>query len=463
MVAQQPKQKVCIANRGEIALRIGRACKKLGYATFQIYSEADRDTFFVSQADEAQCIGAAPAAESYLHIQNIVQAALQAGCAAVHPGYGFLSENADFAVAVQKAGMIFIGPEPETIRLLGNKTEARNIVLAQGVSVAPGVVAGLSDEELLSEAQKVGFPLILKAVAGGGGRGMRVVYSIDEMQAALPRVRAEAEKFFSNADVYFERYIENPRHVEVQLFGDGTGKVLHFGTRECSLQRRHQKIVEEAPAVFLSEEQRQEIQREAVAAAASVKYRNAGTAEFLVDAHGHYFLEINTRIQVEHPVTEMICGIDLLSLQIETAFGASLDLEQKDIQTTGHAIECRVYAEDVLNGFAPARGSLQKVHSQEFPFFREDRGFFEDDTISFFYDALLTKLIVYGDSRDDAIAKMRQVLAQYQIEGVKNSLPFHRWLFIQSAFVKDQFDIAFLDTIFSNQDLDLVERVWDSL
>ena len=455
-------KKVCIANRGEIALRIGRACKAKGIATFQPLSEADEQSSFARAADECVVIGKAQAADSYLNIEKIVAAAVEAKCDAIHPGYGFLAENAEFAAAVSKAGLVFIGPRPETIRLLGNKTEARKAVIAGGVSVAEGVSGGLSDEELVKEAKAAGFPLIVKAVGGGGGRGMRVVNDLDEFEAALPRVRAEAKKFFASEDVYFERYIQHPRHVEVQLFGDSKGNVVHFGTRECSLQRRHQKILEEAPAIFLSNELRERIEQDAVRAAASVGYENAGTAEFLVSGDKHYFLEINTRIQVEHPVTEMVTGVDLVQLQLAVATGDTLPL-QEDISLSGHAIECRVYAEDARNGFMPTRGELTAIAAPDCEFFREDRGFEVGDVISLHYDALLTKLIVYGNTRAEAIARMREVLASYAVEGVETSLPFHKWLFMQAAFVADRCDIAFLDNTFGPESLDAVAKVWGDM
>lgn len=453
-------KKVCIANRGEIALRIGRACKSLGLRTFQPVSTVDAESSFAKVADEMVVIGGASATESYLHIERIINAAVSAGCDAIHPGYGFLSENGDFAEAVQQAGLVFVGPTPEVIRLLGNKSEARRAVAAGGVQIPPGVPGGLSDARLLKEAARIGFPLIVKAVAGGGGRGMRIVRSLKELEEALPRVRAESKKFFANDDIYFERYIENPRHVEVQLFGDAQGVVIHFGTRECSLQRRHQKILEEAPAQFLSSALEEKILADAVAAAKSVGYTNAGTAEFLVSNNTHYFLEINTRIQVEHPVTELVTGVDLVALQLLVAAGNPLPMKQKEVTITGHAIECRVYAEDPRNNFAPTRGTITRIQAPEELFFREDRGFEAGDVISLQYDALLTKLLVHGKTREQAIARMRTVLASYTLTGLESSLLFHKWLFIQSVFVTDCFDIAFLDTCYDSKLLDSVDTIW---
>jgi acetyl/propionyl-CoA carboxylase alpha subunit len=406
-------------------------------------------------------IGGAPATESYLHIDRIISAAVSVGCDAIHPGYGFLAENGDFAEAVQQAGLVFIGPSPEVIRLLGNKSEARKAVAARGVQIPPGVPGGLSDATLLKEASLIGFPLIVKAVAGGGGRGMRIVRSLKELEEALPRVRAESKKFFANDDIYFERYIENPRHVEVQLFGDAQGAVVHFGTRECSLQRRHQKILEEAPAQFLSPALEEKILADAVAAAKSVGYTNAGTAEFLVSNDTHYFLEINTRIQVEHPVTELVTGVDLVALQLLVAAGNPLPMTQKEIVVTGHAIECRIYAEDPRNNFAPTRGTISQIQAPEESFFREDRGFEAGDVISLQYDALLTKLLVHGKNRAQAIARMRVVLASYSLTGLESSLLFHKWLFVQSVFVTDCFDIAFLDTCFDSKLLDSIDAIWE--
>lgn len=453
-------KKVCIANRGEIALRIGRACKALGIETFQPLSEADAGNSFRLAADSYEVIGGAAAAESYLNIERLVAAAAAAGCDAVHPGYGFLAENANFARAVQEAGLVFVGPAPEIIDLLGNKTEARKSVVARGVSVAPGVEAGLSDAALLEAADTIGFPLILKAVGGGGGRGMRVVRTASEMRDALPRVRSEARKFFASEDVYFERFIEKPRHVEVQLMGDSAGTVLHFGTRECSMQRRHQKILEEAPARFIDATLEARILQDAVEAARAVGYTNAGTAEFLVSGSQHYFLEINTRIQVEHPATELVTGVDLVQLQLQIAAGNELTLRQDNIVCTGHAIECRVYAEDAAHNFAPARGTISAIRAPTYDFFREDRGYEAGDIVSLHYDALLTKLLVKADTRAEAIARMRQVLFAYSVAGVETSLPFHRWLFLQSAFVSDNFDTGFLDACFSAEQLALAEKIW---
>ncbi|MBN8547691.1 MAG: ATP-grasp domain-containing protein [Deltaproteobacteria bacterium] len=442
-----------IANRGEIALRIDRACKELGIKTTFIASEADRDSHFARSAEELVIIGPAAAKDSYLAMDKIVAVAKEKGCDAVHPGYGFLSENADFARKVQQAGLTFIGPDPESIDALGSKTEARKRVQERGVPTTAGAPGNLSDAELIALAEKVGFPIIIKAVAGGGGRGMRIVNSLEEMREALPRARAEALKNFSNDAVYFEQYISEPRHVEVQIFGDSHGNVVHFGTRDCSTQRRHQKLVEEAPAPFLSPDLRRRIESAAVEAARSVGYKNAGTAEFLVKDEKFYFLEMNTRIQVEHPVTEVVSGVDLVQLQLRVAQGEAIPWEQKDIRIRGHAIEFRIYAEDPENNFSPCKGRIRTLKRPQADYIREDGAFEEGDDVVLFYDAMLSKLIVYGATREEAIARSYEALREYELEGITTTLPFHRWLLRNSPFRAAPLDIGYLGREYSAESL----------
>jgi acetyl-CoA carboxylase biotin carboxylase subunit len=444
-------KRVLIANRGEIALRIQRACQKLGIATVTIASEVDSQALFARKAEKLVIIGPAPAKESYLAIEKIVAAAKEHDCDAVHPGYGFLSENAEFAKAVTKAGLCFVGPTAESIESLGSKTEARRLVRARGVPTTEGCAGGLKDEEIVKEALRIGFPVIIKAVAGGGGRGMRIAQNEKEIREALPLARAEALKNFSNEAVYIEQYIHEPRHVEVQVFGDTHGKVLHFGTRDCSTQRRHQKLVEEAPAPFLPPALRSAIEQSAVEAAKSVGYVNAGTAEFLVKDDRFYFLEMNTRIQVEHPVTEVVTGVDLVELQLRIAQGEPLPMTQEQVSCTGHAIEFRIYAEDPSLNFAPSKGKIEKLNRPQFDFVREDHGIEEGDTVSLYYDAMLSKLIVHGANRAEAISRSLKALKLFKIEGLATTLPFHRWLLLNSPFAAGPLDIGYLGRHFNEQ------------
>lgn len=453
MIRKHKIRKVLIANRGEIALRIQRACAALGIKTTSIVSEADKEALFARQAEELVVIGPAAAKDSYLAIEKIVSVAKAHGCDAVHPGYGFLSENASFARAVQEAGLIFIGPDPDSIEALGSKTEARRRVQERGVPTTQGTPGNLSDPELLAAAQKIGFPLIIKAVAGGGGRGMRVVNSAQEMEENLPRARAEALKNFSNDAVYCEQYIHEPRHVEVQIFGDAHGNVVHFGTRDCSTQRRHQKLVEEAPAPFLHEDLRRGIEAAAVEAARSVGYKNAGTAEFLVKGSDFYFLEMNTRIQVEHPVTEVVYGVDLVQLQIAVAQGEPIPWQQRDIEARGHAIEFRIYAEDPAANFSPSKGRIRNLRQPSAAHIREDGMIGEGEEIVLFYDAMLSKLIIFGEDRAQAIERSYEALRAYEIDGVATTLPFHRWLLRCSPFRRAPLDIGYLSRSFSAESL----------
>ncbi len=443
--------KVLIANRGEIALRIQRACEKLGLEFVQVASVADKDALFARKAKNLCVIGEAAPQHSYLNIEKIVKCALDQKCDALHPGYGFLSENADFAEAVIKAGINFVGPNPQSIRALGSKTGARKLVAEFGVPFSPGSLGGLTNEELLTKAEEIGFPVIIKAVAGGGGRGMRIVNSPQEMQTALPLARGEAKKNFASDDVYIEKYIVNPRHVEVQVFGDKFGNVIHFGTRDCSTQRRHQKLIEEAPAPGIPDRIRESIHQAAVKAAKSANYINAGTVEFLFDGKGFYFLEMNTRIQVEHPVTEEITGHDLVALQFKIAMGERLPA-QSEIKFSGSAIEYRIYAEDPAKNFSPAIGQVTYISKPAKPEFRDEAGLESGDRITPHYDATISKVIVKGDDRDQAIAISEEVLKNYVVKGLPTTIPFHRWMLKNKSFRKGPVDIGFIDREFNSVD-----------
>ncbi len=440
-----------IANRGEIALRIMRACQQEGIESVIALSEADANGFVASKAEKVVLIGPAPARESYLSIDKIVAAAKAESCDAVHPGYGFLSENAEFASRVIEAGLVFIGPTPESIRAMGSKTEARKTVLKAGVPVAPGTEGGLSDADLLTKASEIGFPLIIKATAGGGGRGMRVVRSLEDLEQNLPRARGEVLKNFGSDDIFLERYIELPRHVEVQIAGDGFGSVIHFGTRDCSTQRRHQKLIEEAPAPNLSAKLRHAIESAAVLAGRSVNYKNLGTCEFLVSGEKFYFLEMNTRIQVEHPVTEEITGVDLVRLQLRIAQWAKLPYTQDQIKFRGHAIEFRVNAEDPANSFTPARGTITKLELP--PGARYEMGYTEGSEIPLHYDGLIGKVIVKGQSRIQAITKSLKILSRCAILGVPTSLDLAPWVLENGLFRSGSLDIGFVEREFNREHL----------
>jgi acetyl-CoA carboxylase biotin carboxylase subunit len=443
--------KVLIANRGEIAVRIIRACRDMGIATAAIYSECDRAALHVRMADEAWPVGPNPPRESYLRIDRVVDAARKAGADAVHPGYGFLSENEDFAAACRDAGLTFIGPTAEAITLMGSKTAARQAAIRAGVPVVPGTEEPLgedvSDARVLEIADTIGYPLMLKAVAGGGGKGMRSVAAREELPEALRAARSEAGSAFGDSTVYLERQILQPRHIEVQLLGDHHGTVLPFVERECSLQRRHQKVVEESPSMAVPEATRRAIAAAAAGVARAVNYTNAGTIEFLMDAEGaFYFLEMNTRLQVEHPVTEMVTGIDLVAWQLRIARGERLTLDPESLLTPrGHAIECRVYAEDPDNGFLPSPGRITGLRVPSGPGVRDDSGAYEGGEVPIYYDPMISKLITWGDSRPHAIARMRRALAEYEVRGIKTTIPFFKWLLDDEAFLAARFDTGFID------------------
>ena len=452
MSAHNRIKKLLIANRGEIARRINRAAKELGIETVLVVSDPDKGSLAASEVNEVFELGGSTARESYLNQGKILEAARRTGCDAVHPGYGFLSEDGDFAEAVITAGLTFVGPSPKSIRALGVKTAARDAVSRAGVPITPGSDGGKSDGELEQAAEVIGYPVIIKAAAGGGGRGMRIVHQRSEMRENLERARVEALKNFGSEAVYIEKFIVEPRHVEVQLFGDTHGNVVHFGTRDCSAQRRHQKLFEEAPAPFLDPETREKIHLAAVRAAQSVGYYNAGTAEFLVRGKEFYFLEINTRIQVEHPVTELITGVDLVQLQLKVAMGEPLPMKQEEISFSGHAVELRINAEDVLEGFRPAVGTIEEWSRSSDIVVREECGYRAGDTIPPFYDSLMSKVIVGGSSRAEALFKAFQFLKGYSVTGVPTTIPFHAWLLANTRFQTEGIDIGYVERSFARDD-----------
>ena len=439
-------KKVLIANRGEIALRIIRVCKQLGIKTVAVYSQADRDSLHVRFADEAVCIGPPPSRESYLKIPRIIAAAEITGAEAIHPGYGFLAENANFAEICMTSGIKFIGPTPEMLSAMGDKAVAKETMKKAGVPVVPGSDGAVkSVEEAREIAQSIGYPIIIKAVAGGGGRGMRIVREEPELELAYKTAQHEAEQGFSNADVYIERYIEQPRHVEVQVFGDEHGNVIHFGERDCSVQRRHQKLIEESPSPVVDETLRKEMGEAAIKGCHAVNYVNAGTVEFLVDkAHKFYFMEMNTRIQVEHPVTEQVTGHDLIKLQLQIAAGERLP--RKKIVQRGHAIECRINAEDPMNDFRPSPGKITDFHMPGGFGVRVDTHAYAGYSVPPYYDSLTAKLVVFAQTREGAINKMAGALEEFVVEGIKTTIPFHRQVMQNEKFRSGKFDTSFLET-----------------
>ncbi|MCC7052347.1 MAG: acetyl-CoA carboxylase biotin carboxylase subunit [Gemmatimonadaceae bacterium] len=439
--------KLLVANRGEIALRVIRACRELGVASVAVYSDADATAPHVREADEAVNIGPAPAAESYLLGERIIEAARRTGAQAIHPGYGFLSEREWFARTVRDAGLVWVGPPAEAIAALGSKTAARTLVVAAGVPVVPGTTAALRDAaEALDVATQFGFPVLLKAAAGGGGKGMRIVRAADELAGALASAQREALNAFGDDAVYVEKYIEGPRHVEIQVLGDMHGTMLHLGERDCSVQRRHQKMIEEAPSVAVSPELRARMGATAVAAARAAGYVNAGTCEFLLDRDGnYYFLEMNTRIQVEHPVTELVTGIDLVQWQIRVAAGERLPFVQELIVPRGWAIECRITSEDFQNGFLPSTGRVHWMQLPTGPGVRWDGGIEIGSEVGLFYDPMLAKLIVHAGTRDAAIARMHRALLELEIEGVETSREFHLRMMEDDEFRRGDISIQWLE------------------
>ena len=445
-------KKVLIANRGEIAVRIIRACRELGIGTVAVYSDADRRALHVRYADEAYLLGPAPSRESYLRADKIIDIARKCGADAVHPGYGFLAEREDFAAACEEAGITFIGPRPSAIAAMGDKAEARATVIKAGVAVVPGTedVGNMTDEELLAKAPQIGFPLLIKATAGGGGKGMREVKSLEDMPALLQSARREAESAFGDGNVYLEKLLENARHIEIQILADTHGNVIHLGERECSIQRRHQKLLEEAPSAALDDDLREKMGSVAVKAAQAVDYANAGTIEFLLDRNNNfYFLEMNTRLQVEHPVTEMVTGIDIVKEQIRVARGRTLSYAQSDVRFNGHAIECRINAEDPYNNFLPSTGRITHSILPTGPGVRIDTGVYPGFEITPFYDPMIAKLIVWGETRAQAILRMRRALEEYRVVGVRTNIPFHQTLMDSHRFMGGQYDTRFVEERFS--------------
>src|SRR5450432_2874388 len=445
-VANWPFHKVLIANRGEIAVRIIRACRDLGLLSVAVYSEADRDALHVRMADEAYFIGPAVASKSYLHIPTLMNVAKQAGVQAVHPGYGFLSENASFVEACREAGLIFVGPPPSAQLAMGEKTAARRTAQAAGVPIVPGAMTDIEDDAQASEiAERLGYPILLKAAAGGGGKGIRFVREPADLLASLRTARSEAQSAFGDGRVYLEKAIAPARHIEVQFIADTHGNVVHLGERECSIQRRHQKLIEESPSPIVDAELRERMTTATIKLIRSIHYVNAGTAEFLVGPdHNFYFLEVNARIQVEHPVTEECTGIDLVQEQFRVAAGLPLSFTQEQIEFRGSAIECRISAEDPENRFLPATGMVQALQEPSGPGVRVESSLYPGLQVPLFYDPLLSKLIVWGRDRAQAIARMRRALAEYQIVGVRTTLPFARWLMEQPRFIAGDLSTDFI-------------------
>jgi acetyl-CoA carboxylase biotin carboxylase subunit len=434
-------KKVLIANRGEIALRVIRGCRDLGIQTVAVFSEADRKSLHVRYADEAYYIGPAPAKDSYLRIDKIIEVAKKSGADAIHPGYGFLSERADFADACVEAGLVFVGPPASAIRTLGDKVHAKQLARAAGVPLVPGTDAeATSVEEVREIADKIGYPVLIKAAAGGGGKGMRVVRSADDIEAAFGAATREAISSFGYGGVYIEKLLENVKHVEIQLLADTHGNVIYLGERECSLQRRHQKMLEEAPSLRLTEDLRQRMGEVAVAAARKANYVNAGTIEFLVTQDGNfYFMEMNTRLQVEHPVTELITGIDIVTEQLRIAAGLPLSYTQEDVKLKGWAIECRITAEDPFNNFLPSIGVVERTIAPSGPGIRLDSAVYDGHEISLFYDPMVAKLISYGKDRTEAIERMQRALQEYRLFGLKTTIPFHQQVLGSESFLSGNF------------------------
>ncbi|MPZ75853.1 MAG: acetyl-CoA carboxylase biotin carboxylase subunit [Deltaproteobacteria bacterium] len=440
-------KRILIANRGEIAVRITRACRELDIETIAVYSEADRESLHVKYADYAYPIGPAPSKQSYLNIDRIIEVAKKSRAEAIHPGYGFLAENASFATRCMAEGIVFIGPTPEVIDQMGDKVKAREIMKAAGVPVVPGSEGILTSEaEVVKTAEAIGYPCMLKAVAGGGGKGLRLVRSRREISSAYRAVGSEAASSFGDPRLYVEKYIERPRHIEIQILADKYGRVLHLYDRECSIQRRHQKVIEESPAPGLEDRTRRRIGRIAIQGARAVRYVGAGTLEFLLDQEQNfYFLEMNTRLQVEHAVTERVVGIDLVKAQIEVAAGGYLPWRQRHITQTGHAIECRIYAEDPENDFMPCPGKIEGLRLPEGLGLRNDCGVYEGAEVPIYYDPMIAKLITWGENRVEAILRMRRALREYQIRGIKTNISFHQWILRHPRFMSGDVNTGFID------------------
>ncbi|NRA02765.1 MAG: acetyl-CoA carboxylase biotin carboxylase subunit [Myxococcales bacterium] len=443
--AAPPFRKLLIASRGEIAVRIIRACRDLGVASVAIFSEADRAALHVALADEAHPCGPPPARASYLDGSRILQIAKEAGADALHPGYGFLSENPDFARSCAEAGVVFVGPAPETIEAMGDKVAARRAMQAAGLPIVPGSTERQSDEDAAATAREIGFPVMIKAAAGGGGRGMRLVQQEAELERALKRARSEARSGFGDDAIYVEKALEQPRHIEVQILGDRTGQLIHLFERECSIQRRYQKLIEEAPANRLSSRLREELAQAAIAAATAAGYHGAGTVEFLLDASGSfYFLEMNTRIQVEHPITELVTNIDIVAAGIRIAAGEPLGIQQREVGLAGSAIECRIYAEDPAREFLPSPGEVGAYREPGGPGVRVDSGIRSGDTVHVHYDPLVAKLSCWGRNRAEAIARTRRALSEFVIDGIPTSIPFHIAALEHPAFIAGDYHTGFV-------------------
>jgi acetyl-CoA carboxylase, biotin carboxylase subunit len=444
--------KILIANRGEIALRVMRTARQMGIKTVAIYSEADRNAPHVLFADESVCVGPPPSSESYLLGDKIIEVAKKLKVDGIHPGYGFLSENAQFAKAVEENGITFIGPSPESIEIMGNKLAAKEAVKKYDIPMVPGVDRAITDVEIAKAiAKDIGFPVLIKAAAGGGGKGMRIVKKEEDLEEQMERAISEAVSSFGDGSVFIEKYISSPRHIEIQVLADQFGNTVHLFERECSIQRRHQKVIEEAPSAILTPEIRAAMGKDAINVAKSCNYKGAGTVEFLVDENmNYYFLEMNTRLQVEHPVTEFITGIDLVEQQIKIARGETLSFSQNDLKINGHAVEIRVYAEDPTNDFLPNVGTLVKYRKPEGEGIRLDDGYSEGMEIPIYYDPMLSKLITFGKTRNEAIQKMLEAIDQYQIEGVATTLSFGKFVFQHEAFINGNFDTHFIEEYFDS-------------
>jgi acetyl-CoA carboxylase biotin carboxylase subunit len=438
--------KILIANRGEIAVRVMRACREMGIRTVAIYSDVDRDALHVRMADEAHPCGPPPARESYLRMDRVIEIAKRAGADAIHPGYGFLAENGAFADLCAGAGITFVGPSGDVMRAMGDKVRARQTMQKAGVPIVPGTTEPLSDDEAIRFAAQIGFPVMVKAAAGGGGKGMRLVSRPAEMEKALQRARGEARASFGDDSLYVEKFVEQPRHIEIQILADRHGNTLHLFERECSVQRRHQKVVEEAPGNGISPELRERMGQAAVAAARAVGYVGAGTCEFLVDARGDfYFLEMNTRVQVEHAITEAITGVDIVKTMIRAAAGEPLGIAQQELRISGHAIEARIYAEDAEQNFAPSPGKILVYRPPDGIGVRVDSGVYQGATVTVYYDPMVAKLIAWGQDRGEAIARLRRALSEFVVKGIKTSIPFHQRLLRHPVFVAGRYDTGFIE------------------
>ncbi len=446
-------RKVLVANRGEIAVRVLRACRELGLRTVAVYSDADRTALHVRYADEAYHIGPAPSSQSYLGVDKIIDVAKQSNADAIHPGYGFLAENPAFVRACRDAGLAFVGPSPESMESMGDKAAARRLASSIGIPIVPGTDYGVSDEEeAVAVAQQIGYPLLVKAAVGGGGKGMRTVYSAEELPFALVAARREAESAFGDGALYLERLVEGARHIEFQILGDQHGNIIHLGERECSLQRRHQKLLEEAPSMALDADLRVEMGEAAIALARAADYTNVGTVEFLLDKEKNfYFLEMNTRLQVEHPVTELVTGVDIVKEQLRIASGRTIRYRQEDIKIKGWALECRINTEDPYDNFLPSTGRITELYEPTGPGVRLDSGIYEGFEVSLYYDPLISKLSVWGETRGEAILRMRRALEEYRIMGLETNIPFHQQMMNHTEFIYGVFDTTFVESRFAMQ------------